>query len=126
MEFNRNILELNKAVECGKVSEFIAHHVHEMKRDGIIVGLSGGIDSAVAAALCVKAVGPEKVVGLILPEKDSNPLSAEYAAAQAKKLGIETETVDLTPVLQAFGTYEKRDEVVRDIFPQYNENWKMK
>jgi len=69
------------------------------------VGLSGGIDSAVSVALCVKALGREKVLGLILPERESNPVSADYARRHAERLGITWELLDITPVLDAFGTY---------------------
>jgi NAD+ synthase len=63
---------------------------------------------------------------LILPERESNPVSAEYAAKHAEKLGIETETVDITPTLEAFGTYQKRDEVIKGVFPEYNSESKSK
>jgi NAD+ synthase len=97
-----------------------------MRRDGIVLGLSGGIDSALCAAVCVEALGKDRVFGLILPERESNPVSAEYAAKHAEKLGIERETVDITPTLEAFGTYQKRDEVIKRIFPEYNSESKSK
>jgi NAD+ synthase len=97
-----------------------------MKRDGIVIGLSGGIDSALSASICVKALGKEKVLGLILPEKESNPVSAEYATKHAEELGIDTETIDITPTLEAFGTYAKRDNAIKKVFPEYNDNYKSK
>ena len=63
---------------------------------------------------------------MILPEKESNPVSAEYAAKHARELGIETETVDITPTLEAFGTYRKRDEMIREVFPEYSSESKSK
>jgi NAD+ synthase len=97
-----------------------------MKRDGIIIGLSGGVDSALAAGLCVKALGKDKVFSLILPEKESSPDSAIFAKKQAKELGIDFELIDITSTLEGFGTYNKRDEVIKGIFPEYNSNYKLK
>jgi NAD+ synthase len=120
MEFNKDILKLDSKSEVERICEFIRQELRDMKRDGAVVGLSGGIDSALSAALCVKALGKEKVFGLILPEKESSPISAEYAAKYARQLGIETETIDITPTLEAFGTYKKRNDVIREAFPDYD------
>ncbi len=126
MEFHKDILKMDAAAETERLCEFIRAQVHEMKRDGIVIGLSGGIDSAVAGALSVRALGKENVLGLILPEKDSSPDSAAFAKKHAGAMGIETITVDLTPTLEALGTYEKRDEVVRALLPDYNSDCKIK
>lgn len=126
MKFHKNILDLDCEAEVERICEFIRQQVREMKRDGIVIGLSGGVDSALAAALSVRAMGKENVLGVILPERDSNPKSAEFACEHAKQMGIETITMDLTPMLEAFGTYEKRDDVVRQVFPEYNENCRFK
>jgi NAD+ synthase len=126
MEFHKDVLKLDCKSEVERICGFIRQELRDMKRDGIVVGLSGGIDSALCAALCVEAIGKDKVFGLILPEKESNPVSAEYAAKHAQKLGIETETVDITPTLEAFGTYRKRDDVIREVFPEYDSESKSK
>jgi NAD+ synthase len=126
MDFHKDILKLDSASEVERLCSFILQQVRAMKRDGIVVGLSGGIDSALCAAICVEALGKDRVFGLILPERESNPVSAEYAAKHAEKLGIETETVDITPTLEAFGTYQKRDEVIKGVFPEYNSESKSK
>ena len=126
MDFRKDILKLDSGSEVERICSFIVQQVREVKRDGIVVGLSGGIDSALCAALCVEAVGNDRVFGLILPEKESSPISAEYATKHAKKLGIETETVDITPTLEAFGTYQKRDDVIRGVFPEYDSASKSK
>jgi NAD+ synthase len=106
--------------------DFIREYAHTMKRSGAVIGLSGGIDSALVAVLCVQAFGADNVYGLILPERDSNPVSSEYGLKQARKLGIKTEYIDLTPILEAFGTYEKRDNPIKEIFPDYNSSYKLK
>jgi len=126
MNFHKDILKIDCESEVSRICSFILQQKIAMRRDGIVVGLSGGVDSALAAALSVKAVGVEKVFGLILPEKESNPVSAEYAKKHAEKLGIQTETIDITPMLELFGTYEKRDKVIREIFPEYNSGYKLK
>ncbi|MHC4356392.1 MAG: NAD(+) synthase, partial [Planctomycetota bacterium] len=126
MDFHKDILKLDAEHEVDRICSFIVQQVREVKRDGIIVGLSGGIDSALCAALCVRALGADKVFGLILPEKESNSVSAEYATRHAKELGIRTETVDITPTLEAFGTYQKRDDMIREVFPEYDSASKSK
>ena len=126
MDFRKDILEIDCKGEVERICSFVQQQVRAMKRDGIVVGLSGGIDSALSAAISVRALGKDRVFGLILPEKESNPISAEYAAKHAEELGIETETVDITPTLEAFGTYDKRDAVIKGVFPEYENGYKSK
>ena len=124
--FHKDILKIDSKIEAGRLCDFIRKQATEMKRDGAVIGISGGIDSAVSAALCMRALGKDKVLGLLLPERESNPVSAKYALMQAKKLEMDTITVDITPTLEGFGTYEKRDEVIKTIFPEYNNQYKSK
>ncbi len=126
MDFHKDILKLDSEAEVERICSFIVNQVREFKRGGIVIGLSGGIDSALCAALCVRALGTDRIRGLILPEKESNPKSAEYAAKHAKQLGLETETVDITPTLEAFGTYRKRDELIKSVFPDFNSSSRSK
>ena len=108
IEFGKGILKINPEAETERISQFIrGMTVREFKRKGAVVGLSGGIDSSLVAELAVKALGKERVLGVFLPEKESNPISLEYGRKQAEKLGIETITVDITENLQAFGVYQK-------------------
>jgi NAD+ synthase len=100
---------------------------HELKRFGAIVGISGGIDSSVCLALATKAFGPDKVRGIIMPEKDSNTESEWLARDLAAKFGIEVIKEDLTQILSGFNCYERRDEAVKRIFPDFDPlTWKMK
>lgn len=125
MKFHREILKLDCESETERICSFIKQQTTEFKRDGIVVGLSGGVDSALSAELSVRALGKESVLGLILPEKDSNPVSAKYAKKQAEKLGIKTEKIDITPVLESFGSYKKRDDIIKNIFPGYNSEYRL-
>ena len=126
MDFTKDVLKIDCAAEAGKVSAFIKDQALAMHRQGIVIGLSGGVDSALSAALSVRALGKDRVFGLILPEKESRPESAELALEQAKRLGIRTEVVPITPILEAFGTYEKRDAIVRSVFPDFGAGHTMK
>jgi NAD+ synthase len=126
MVFHKDILKIDSQVEADRLCDFIRKQAAEMKRDGAVIGISGGIDSAVSAALCVRALGKDKVLALILPEKESNPVSAKYASMHAEELGVETITIDITPALEGFGTYKKRDDVIRKFFPEYSNQHKSK
>ena len=126
MKFHRNILTIDPEKETQRISNFIQQQMLSMRRDGAVIGLSGGIDSALCAELCVRALGKEKVFGLILPEKESNSISKEYASKQAREMGIKTETIDISPTLKGFETYEKRDRVIREIFPEYDTHYRFK
>ncbi len=121
MEFNRNVLDFDVEDIAGQLVDFIRDQVkNNFRRKGVVIGLSGGIDSAVAGALCVRALGPERVFSVLLPERDSNPISREYGRKCAVKLGIECEEVEITPMVRSFGVYDKRNAVVKKYFPDYD------
>jgi NAD+ synthase len=103
--------------------ETVAHRLH---RRGVVLGLSGGVDSSVCAALAVKALGADKVFGLLMPEKDSSGESVRLGRLVAEGLGIAHELFDIAPALEALGCYRQRDEAIRALFPDYGEGWKNK
>ena len=119
MTFSKDVLNIDRAAETVRIVAFIRDQVRLMHRKGIVIGLSGGVDSALSASLSVRAVGKENVLALLLPDKESSPQSAAFATAEAQRLGIEAVTVDITPVLEAFGTYDKRDAVAKAIYPDF-------
>lgn len=97
------------------------------KRTGGVVGISGGIDSSVCLALAVRAFGAEKVLGIIMPEIDSSPESEELALELAGKFGVKTIKEEITDALIGFRCYERRDEAVKRVFPEYDPgSYKMK
>ena len=121
----RDILKINAQRESTIVQEFMSAQTKGTpKKDGIIVGISGGIDSAVVAALAVAAVGKDKVFGLILPEKESSPDSAKFGQLVIDSLGIQHDTMDLTDAVESFTAYQARDEIIKSIFPDYDESYR--
>ena len=109
---NTNLQNLNSQlkIEPEKLSlsleNFIKEHTKKLEREGIILGLSGGIDSAVVAALCKRAIGSEKLLALIMPDKDSKKKHIKDAINFAKELNIKTKLIYITPLLKKFGIYK--------------------
>jgi NAD+ synthase len=104
-----------------QLSAFMKETVlHQFKKDGIVIGISGGIDSAVIAALAVDALGPDRVYGLILPEKESSPSSRELGIDLCNTLKIRFDEVPITPMLESFKIYAKKEDLIRELFPHYN------
>ncbi len=127
--FSKEIILLDnvgKAVDeiVGKLQNDVLHNI---KRFGAAIGISGGIDSSVCMALAAKAFGPEKVLGIMMPEHDSSPESEELARELAGKFGVKAIKEDLTPALAGFKCYERRDEAVKRVFTEYDpKTYKMK
>ena len=120
-------LKLDEAAEVAKIAERIREllraHLH---RRGLVVAISGGIDSSVCAALAVRAVGRQRVFGLLLPERDSASESSIRGRRMVEQLGIAHEEFDIAPVLDALGCYRWRDAAIRNVFPAYGDGWKNK
>ncbi|HEX2493310.1 MAG TPA: hypothetical protein VHK24_06005, partial [Steroidobacter sp.] len=121
------VLEMNgdKVVDdvCLRMREILSG---DLSRRGFIIAMSGGIDSSVCAALAVKALGPQRVFGLLLPERDSSGFSTRRGKLLAEHLGIQYEIHDIAPTLEAIGCYRWRDEAIRRVFPEYGAGWKNK
>lgn len=125
MQFHRDILRINPEAEVKKISQFIREMTFKnFKRRGAVIGLSGGIDSAVTAELCVRALGKDNVFGLLLPEKESNPISLAFGQKQAEKMAIDCITVDITKNLESLGIYENRDAVIKETFPEFDDTYR--
>ena len=99
-------MKINPEKVTLSLENFIREYTDKLEREGVILGLSGGIDSAVIAALCVRAFGPKKTFALIMPEKDSKKEHTEDALSFARELGIEAKLLDITPYLEELGIYK--------------------
>ncbi|MBW4052279.1 MAG: NAD(+) synthase [Proteobacteria bacterium] len=127
MALSWSVLELDPQAEADRICEGLRDSVARLLRKrGLVVAISGGVDSGVCAALAVRALGPERVLGLILPERESSAQSAERARSLVAQLGIESVEQDITPVLEALGCYRWRDEAVKRVLPGYGPGWRMK
>jgi NAD+ synthase len=125
--FSAEALRLDADAEIARITGALREQVlKRLRRRGIVVGLSGGIDSSVVASLCVRAFGPERVFGLFTPEKDSEPESLELGRLMAGHLGIDSAVEDIAPILAAAGCYRRRDEFIREVFPGYGPGYKCK
>lgn len=123
----RQALELDYAAELERCKNRIKSLMRtQLHRRGLVVAISGGIDSSVSAALAVQALGPKRVFGLLMPEQDSSPESTAKGRLLADHLGISYEVKDIAPTLNAIGCYEARDSAIRTVFPGYDERWKSK
>lgn len=101
--------------------------LRRLHRFGGVIGVSGGIDSAVCLALSAKAFGPEKCLGIMMPEQDSSPESEALALELTSQYGVKAIKEDMTNTLAGFKCYERRDEAVKRVFPEYDPNkYKMK
>jgi NAD+ synthase len=127
MPFSMNSLDIDCKAVTDQLIEFLRQDVYvKMKRGGAVVGTSGGIDSAVVAALSSRAFGPEKMLGVLMPDKDSSPDSSELGKELAKTFGYDYVIEDVTGGLQGAGCYTRRDEAMARVFPDYKRGWKAK
>jgi len=119
-------LRIDAAAESQRIEKWIRETVEKLHRRGAVLGLSGGVDSSVVAALCARALGAERVLGVFMPELDSSDDSLKLGELLASSLGISTALEDISPILQACGCYRRRDNAIRTLVPEYNSGWKCK
>ncbi len=125
--FSKEVFDLDRKATIDRLAEGIRRVVAgELRRRGAVVAISGGIDSAVVAGLCARALGPGRVFGLFLPERESSPESLLLGRAVAERFGIEAETVELSGTLEALGCYRLRDEAIRAVIPEFAAGWTSK
>ncbi len=123
-KFSPDTLKLDAEAEIEHISNWIRETVmKDLRKRGVVLGLSGGIDSSVTAALCARALGPAKVTGIFMPEHDSDPESLRLGKALAEAVGVETVLEDIGPALAAAGCYTRRDGFIRQIVPEFGEGW---
>ena len=105
--------DLDTAQTAHAIEQAIRQQVQSLHRRGIVVGLSGGIDSSVVTSLCARAVGAERVQVLFMPERDSSSESLTLGRLLTDKLGVPTVLEELAPILAAAGCYDKQIEAIR-------------
>jgi len=125
--FDRRVLDCAAAEVSGRIEERIREQVlGTLRRRGAVVGMSGGIDSSVVASLCARALGPERVVGLLMPERDSSTDSLRLGRSMADHLGIRHLVEDVAPALAGLGCYARQLEAIRMVVPEYGDGWRCK
>lgn len=124
--FSAQALEIDAASATADIERAILEQVKQLHRRGVVVGLSGGIDSSVVTCLAVRALGPERVQVLFMPERDSSPESLELGRLLTSKLKVPTLVEDITPMLEAAGCYSKQVEAIRTVFPEYGDGYHCK
>ena len=126
-ELSADTLRLDAERTVEEISERLREVVYkDLRRRGAIIGLSGGVDSSLVAHLCAHAFGPERVLGVLMPEGESAPDTLDLSQVAADAAGVQTVVEDITHLLEAAGCYERRDAAIRTVMPEYAEGWKAK
>jgi NAD+ synthase len=124
--FSRTLLGIDAAATADQIEAAIRRTVLHMRRRGVVVALSGGIDSSVVGALAARALGSHRVIGLFMPEADSSPDSLRLGRALATAFNIHTIVEDITGTLTATGCYARRDAAIRSVIPEYRDGYRCK
>ena len=124
--FGPSALDLDLEAEASLIADALRAQVSALKRRGLVLGLSGGIDSAVCLALAIQAVGPERVVALLMPDRDTPADATRRATEYGRRLGVELVTEDIDPSLEALGCFRRRDAAVRRVFPDLAADYRAK
>lgn len=121
------ILNIDYDAEVDRITQMMKQYLRKVAhRRGFVVAISGGIDSSVCATLAVKAVGKDRVLLLRLPESDSSSETGDRSLSLSSFLGSETIDQNITDVLSALGCYDWRDQAIKEVFPEYGDQWKNK
>ena len=121
MTFTRQSLNIDPRLESDRIGSFLTQTVrNQLRRNGTVVGTSGGVDSSTVLAVCTRSFGPERVRAVIMTEKDSDPDSETLAREVAEYYGVEPVVENLTACLEALGCYRRRDEAIRRVVPEYD------
>ena len=120
-------LHIDPGPEVDRITAMIREQIlGDLRRRGAVVGISGGIDSSVVAALAARALGPDRVLGLLMPERDSSPDALRLGRLVAGQLGIDIRVEEIDAILASLGCYERQAEAVRMVFPEYRDGWRCK
>ncbi len=121
--FSAEALRLDAANETERIVGALRSQLRQSRKRGLVLGLSGGIDSSVSLALAVAAVGRDHVQALFMPERDSDPESLELGRLVAAHFGVEGIVEDIGPALDALGCHARRDAAIRELVPAFGEGW---
>lgn len=124
--FGPDSLAIDADYEVDRISKTVTEYLARTKRRGVVVALSGGIDSSVTAALCVRAIGKDRVFGLHMPERESSTETIDLSRLLADSLGIDSTLENISPLLEAVGCYRRRDDAIRMVVPDYGPGYKSK
>ena len=125
-ELTKDTLRIDARSETERICDWIQQTVRGMRKRGVVVAFSGGIDSSVVGSLAVRALGAPNVYGLMMPEEDSSPDTDTLGRLIIDHLGVRYSYENITPILEGFGCYRRRDEAIRAIIPEYQSDWKHK
>ena len=107
--FSREVLHIDAAAAAREIEKAIREQVlGTLRRRGAVIGMSGGIDSSVVATLCSRALGPDRVVGLLMPERDSSDDALRLGRMVAEHLGIRHVVENIAPALEGLGCYGRQ------------------
>ena len=121
-----DVFALDGEAEVQRIGQHMVASLRRFNKRGVVLGMSGGVDSSVCAALAVRALGADKVLGLLMPEKDSSLSSEDKGREVAEQLGVEAMLEPIGATVEASGCYRWRDEAMRSVFPAYGPDWKSK
>ena len=126
-QFSQDVLTIDPEKEVEKITKQLrSFTAKQLKRRGLIVALSGGIDSSVTTALSAKALGPERVLALLMPERHSSDDTLDLSTIVADHFGVEKIHEDISGILESVGFYKRYDDAVRMVIPEYGDGWKSK
>ena len=117
------MLTIDPVLETDRIAAALRGQLQQLRRRGLVVAVSGGVDSSVCAGLAVRAVGGARVFALFMPERDSDPRSRALFQEWIDKLGVDHAVEDISPILEASGCYRRRDDAIRRVVPDYGDGW---
>ena len=127
ISFSKDLLRIDPEEEIEKIAKLIKDSLRiKLKRRGLVIGLSGGIDSSVTAAIAAKVIGTKRVLGLLMPEQDSDGDTLRLSRLVSDHLGLTSVHEDITGILSTVGFYARYNEAVRQVIPDYGDGWKSK
>jgi NAD+ synthase len=123
--FTRNVLAIDAAGTADRIEQSLrAEVLGALHRKGVVVALSGDLDSAVVATLAVRALGPMRVLGLLLPERGTPPERTARACTLAASLHIETASEDLDAALEGTGYFRRFSAALAKALPGVDLTWR--